>query len=114
MKITFFLNQMGVYSTKWYEENNIPYKEFTRFNRILGKDVTLREWDTHYALGRIDIHGVHEEPYGLEYGVGVMEQESWIVLGNYLSRLTLDYLPTKDELFLMFEEDTKHKIRWFI
>lgn len=113
MKITFFLNWMGVVSNHWYEKNNIPYTETTRYNNILGEDLTSKVWNVYYSLGRIDIHGVPDEPFGLEYGVSIMEAESWGKLGDYLSKLKLDYLPKKQELFDMFEKETGYKIKWF-
>ena len=113
MKITFFLNWMGVMSNHWYEDNNISYTEETRYNSILGKEITTKRWKTHYSIGRIDIHGVPDEPYGISYGVPLMKDTSWGKLGIYLGSLELDYLPTVEDLFSMFEESTQHKIEWF-
>ena len=114
MKITFFLNMMGVASLKWYENNNIPYICICEPNRF-AKDgwIERKKYDKTYYCGRIDVHGVPDEPYGLEYGVDVMEGKSWGKLQNYLSKLKLDYLPTKQELLEMFEKETNHKIKWF-
>lgn len=113
-KITFFLNTMGVYSLGWYEKNNIPFVWSRMPSRFAeGGWLERKVYKTQYYIGRIDIRGVPDEPYGLEYGVGVMEAESWGVLQGYLSKLKLDNLPTKEELFGMFEEDTGHKIKWF-
>jgi hypothetical protein len=101
--ITFFLNQMGVY-------NNIPT---TRVNRTLGKELTVKEGDKHYACGRVDIYNVPDEPCGLEYSIGIMEQESWCKFGDYLSTLKVTFLPCKQTLIDMFESATGHKIKWY-
>ena len=111
--ITFFLNSMGPASVKWYEDNNIPYTEEVRYSKIFDKEYTYKKWHKHYSCGRIDIHGVPNEPYGLEYSVHVMERDSWELLSDYLYNLEIDYLPSKEELFTMFEEDTGYTIKWF-
>ena len=66
----------------------------------------------HYYGGRIDIHHPNFA-YNNEYGVDIMEGESWGLLSDWLDDLSLDELPTKDELFQMFEEQTGHKIKYF-
>tara|TARA_R110002167_G_scaffold50004_2_gene146088 strand:+ start:70 stop:453 length:384 start_codon:yes stop_codon:yes gene_type:complete len=113
MSIGFRLNRMGVYSTLWYEQNNIPYKDTTKYNRFLGKEVRLREYLNTYCVGRIDISGVINEPYGVEYSVGVMEEGSWVLLGEYLRNLKLQYLPTYKDLITLFETETGEKIKWY-
>ena len=96
----------------WYEQNNIPYIEVTKYSKLLQKEYTVKEYQPNYSCGRIDIHGVPNEPFGLEYGVEPMSDKSWGLLGEWLCGLTLDYLPTDTELYTMFEEQTGHKIEW--
>ena len=105
---------MGVYSIAWYEDNKIPYTTYSRYNSILGKEIEIKRYEKDYALGRIDIHGVPDEPWGLEYGVSIMDQESWCKLGDYLRKLALTELPTKQELLKRFELDTGTKINWWL
>jgi hypothetical protein len=109
---TFFLNFMGPISNSWYEENNIPFTTEKRYSNIQGKEVEYKEWDVHYYGGRIDIHHPNFA-YNNEYGVDVMDGESWGLLSDWLDELSLAELPTKDELFQMFEEQTGHKIKYF-
>ena len=113
-KITFFLNMMGVYSSLWYEKNNIPFVWERMPNKFTESGWLERKvYKTQYCMGRVDIHGVANEPYGLEYGIEVMEAEIWSALQEYLLTLTLDVLPSKEGLLSGFEETTGYKIKWF-
>lgn len=114
MEVRFFLNMMGVYGLYWYEKNNIPYIMECRPNRFSEDGWLERKvYDKTYCCGRIDIHGIPEEPFGLAYGVDVMEAESWGLLQQWLTCLSLQHLPTKEELFSKFKSDTGHDIKWF-
>lgn len=114
MKYSFFLNWMGPVALSWYEDNNIPYTEETRWSDLLGEHITIKTYNPQYCSGRIDIGPKTEEnPWGLEYGVGIMEQESWYKLSKGLNEVELYKLPSRGELFRMFEEEAGHKIKWF-
>lgn len=104
---------MGVASNRWYEENNIPYITRKTNSRFLKEQIEVKEYITDYCCGRIDIHGVPDEPYGLEYGVGIMESDSWIKLSDWLSSLRTSSVLSKDEIFEKFEKENNHKIKWF-
>lgn len=85
---SYFLNWMGPISKAWCEEHG-----------------------DHWCVGRIDISGIPDEPYGIEYSVPLMHKEDWNKLARFLWDLDIDCLYTKKELFEMFE--SKHgTIRW--
>jgi len=84
---------MGPASLKWYTDRGI--------------DHTKEYW---YA-GRIDIRGVEDEPYGLEYGLAVMDGESWGRFSEFLRSLTTKEVWEYDKLIEEFEKH--HKIRWW-
>lgn len=114
MRLSFFLNWMGVVNMDFYERNNIPYTEETKYIESLGKEYTLKTYEKYYSCGRIDVHGHEEHPWGYEYGVGIMDNESWNAFGDWLYALTLEYLPDSvEEIVEMFEADTNFKINWW-
>ena len=87
MKVKFFLNFIPL-GDQWYEDNNIP-----------DGDV--------YCTGTLDtaryIHCSDELP--------IIHEESWNLLEGWLPSLDIDYLPTIDEVFKMFEESTGNKVK---
>ena len=85
---TYFLNWMGPVSRDWCEEHGY-----------------------HWATGRIDVDGIPDEPYGIEYGVPLMHKEDWGKFARFLWDLNVDCLYTKEELFEMFES-MNGQIRW--
>lgn len=114
MKLSFFLNRMGIASSRWYEENNIPFTEVWSSIESISFSGMVKTYTTHYACGRIDVYGHPEHPFNYEYGVNIMETESWYYLSDWLGRLTLNYLPdTVEEIYEMFEKETSHKIKWW-
>ena len=88
---SYSLNWMGPINKGWCEEHGY-----------------------HWCVGRIDIRGVPDEPWGIEYSVPCMHKEDWANFGTFLRGLDngdVGVLYTKQELFEMFE--TLHgKIRW--
>ena len=114
MRLSFFLNAMGVANLSWYQDNNIPYTEETKYIDSIGREFTFKTYKKYYACGRIDVHGHEEHPWGYEYGVGIMDSESWGKFGDWLHDLTLDYIPDSvEEIVCMFEADTGFKINWW-
>lgn len=114
MKYNFFLNWMGPVALSWYEDNNIPFIEEVRWSTLFEKWVAHKTYSPQYCCGRIDIGPKTEDnPWGLEYGVGIMEQGSWYTLSKWLQEVELYELPSKEGLISMFEEETGHKIKWF-
>jgi len=113
MQISFFLNTMGIASMKWYEKNKIPYiEEWTTSERF--PKIKYKKYLKSYCCGRIDASGHPDYPYNCEYSVAIMEAESWGLLGEWLSRLKLGYLPESvQDIYNMFESSTGHKIKWW-
>ena len=117
--ITYFMNWMGPVSMKWYEKNNIPYKEtwitFKNLRKygIKTEPRMVKKYLQEYCCGRIDVSGVPGEPCGIEYGVGMITKESWMAMVDYLKDLKTTSVLSKDELFHKFESDTGQKIQWF-
>ena len=104
---------MGPVSNKWYEDNNIPYTEGSFYSKIKNKTIVYKKYKTHYCCGRIDVHGIPDEPYGVEYGVDLMDNESWCHFGLWLGMLETEILYTLEELIQKFEKETNYKIKWF-
>ena len=78
MKLSFFLNMMGVASRSWYKENNIPSTQ--RWSEVFSTWLTI--YETYYYCGRIDVHNHPDFPFNYEYSVGVMDNESWGKFGD--------------------------------
>jgi hypothetical protein len=104
---------MGPTTLRWYEDNNIPYTIEKAW--LLGKCHEYKKYVTEYCGGRVDVHtcNTDEYPFGIEYGISIMEQESWDKLKQWLNNLSTDRVLEKQELLDMFEEQNKHKIKWF-
>lgn len=111
--VTYSTNMMGVWSNSWYEKNNIPYTMTRRYSEILGKEIEVKEYHQHYYCGRIDIRGVPDEPFGLEYGLPVMGCDSWEVFSEWLDGLETEEVLHYTEIINKFEQETGHKIAWF-
>ena len=87
--ISYSLNWMGPINKAWCEEHG-----------------------NHWCIGRIDIRGVPDEPWGLEYHVKCMHEEDWANFDTFLRGLDNgDVLYTREELCEMFEA-LHGKIRW--
>jgi hypothetical protein len=87
--ITYSTNWMGPINTKWMEEH--------------GK---------HWAAGRIDIYGVPDEPYPIEYSLPVMGVQDWKSFSDWLDELETETLLSFNELVAQFEQTVGKKIQW--
>ena len=87
--ITYSTNWMGPINQQWIEEHG-------------------NQW----SAGRIDIYGVPNEPFPLEYGLAPMHSEDWNKLSNFLDNFGSELLLSYDELIETYEEHTGTKIRW--
>jgi len=121
MAITYSTNMMGPYFMDWYHKRGLVRlvertvdSEFVADLRGLkmGDHYWIEEITTHYAGGRIDIYGVPNEPFPLEYGVALMHADDWYALGAFLDTLETEKLWTYEELINTFEEYCGRKIRW--
>lgn len=97
--ITYSTNWMGPINLNWYRE------------RGLLKEGSV-EPTNYYSAGRIDIRGVPDEPWGLEYGVTPMHGEDWNALSDYLDDLTTKELVPYNTLIEQFETHYGKRIRW--
>lgn len=99
---------MGPISTHWYEDNNIPYYNKCRYSKWLNEWFEYKDYRESYSCGRLDIYGVPDEPFGLEYGLNVMRTEDWNALGDWLWDFSSKELLTLDELLKLYGKP----IRW--
>lgn len=90
MTIHYSINWMGPINSDWIAKNG-----------------------GHWAAGRIDIYGVPEEHYPLEYSLPPMHYEDWNDLSDWLDVLETDRLLSFEELILTFQWLTKIQIRWW-
>ena len=113
---------MGPISTSWYKERNLTrskvmYVDSDRrsqtLNLPLGTRYEIDEVTEQWCGGRIDIYGVPDEHYPIEYGLPIMHSDSWNILTEWLENFESDELLEFDELINTFETDTGHKIRWW-
>ena len=71
------------------------------------------EHGDYWSGGRIDIRGVPDEPWGLEYGLSLMHREDWNALSNFLDRFESKKVIPYDTLIMLFEAYYGKKIRWW-
>ena len=119
--ITYSTNWMGPINLHWYRERGLTKKvskvleEGRRFYpKGLGPN-DVWEYDeitTYYSAGRIDIRGVPDEPWGLEYGVAPMHGEDWNALSDWLWDFETEELLPFNTLIEQFETHYGKRIRW--
>lgn len=117
---TYFLNCMGPVSMSWYEERGLTYIETkvidTEFKsklwgKKLGEEYQVLKISQRYSCGRVDIH--HPDTiYNDEYGVSIMKESSWVLLGSWLGQLKTKHLVSYNQLIEMFERETNSSIEW--
>jgi len=116
--ISYSTNMMGPWHTSWYVERGLTRKA----TRVVTTDVIkgyspgdVIEYDeitTYYAGGRIDIRGVPNEPWGLEYSLAVMHGEDWNKFGDWLHNMQTEELWSYEKLIEHFQYYNKAEIRW--
>ena len=114
--ISYSTNWMGPVSSRWYEENNIPYV-LKMSNGRFGPIKEYKSYTESYSCGRIDIYGLDNEEYWggkSEYSLGIMRTEDWNAFGDWLDELETPTLHTYKELISNFEKDYGQPIRWII
>ena len=117
--IHYSTNWMGPVSMNWYRERNLTVsktvvqEEDSKItSRKKGDIYEVEEITEHWAGGRIDIRGVPDEPYGLEYGLAPMHGEDWNGFSDWLESFSTFDLWQFDDLIEQYEEDRGTKIRW--
>ena len=95
--ISYNTNWMGPINMQWFEERGL-----VEDNKIT----------TYYSAGRIDIRGVPDEPWGLEYGLAPMHGEDWNDFGDWLESFQTHELWEFEKLIACYENASNRKIRW--
>ena len=73
----------------------------------------IQEHGQGWSGGRIDIYGVPDEPYPLEYSLPIMRTEDWNEFSDWLDKFASEELLTYEQLIETYEETTERKIRWY-
>lgn len=122
--ISYSTNWMGPISLDWFRDRGLTQMvdvEVTdehmanRLNVNMGDTVPMEDVTEYWSGGRIDIYGLDEtEYYGgrSEYGLPIMDGESWNVFSDWLENYETIELKTYEQLLSAFEADTDHQIRW--
>lgn len=98
--ITYSTNWMGPISLDWYRKRGLLVEGSV-------------EPTIYYSAGRIDIRGVPDEPWGLEYGLDPMHGEDWNNFGAWLEDLETDELWSLEDILEAYRQETGHVIRWW-
>lgn len=119
--ISYSTNWMGPVNIDWYRNRGLT----RRVSKVLEEGRTfypkgLKAGDTweydeiilYYSGGRIDIRGVPDEPWGLEYGLSPMHGEDWNDFSGWLDDFKTYDLWTLDDLTVEYENVSGKKIRW--
>lgn len=96
MTVRYSTNWMGPVASWWYHDRGLT-----------GSD--------SWAGGRIDICGLDNVRYyngRHEYGLPIMDGDSWRRLSEWLNDYSSDTLMSFEELMAEFEQETQHTIRW--
>lgn len=112
--ITYSTNWMGPVSTRWYEDNNIPFEWRETSGKILPK-AKYKHFLESYSAGRIDIYGLDEsEHWGgkYEYGIAPMLTEDWNAFSDWLDNMQTEELWSYEKLIEHFQYYNKADIRW--
>ena len=88
-KITYWLNYMGPYNMTWIKENG-----------------------DNWALGRIDVHGLEDEPYGKELSVPPMDSKDWVKFSKWLNNFKSETMLNLESIVSIYEKEVNKKITW--
>lgn len=113
---SYSTNLMGPAALHWYENNNIPYTEITKFSKLFNKEVTYKNYE-QYAGGRIDaycsdITDKDYDPYGVNLNLPIMKAESYGRFSEWLMKFKSERLYSFEELRASFEK-TNNKLEIF-
>jgi hypothetical protein len=115
---------MGPISLDWFRDRGLTQMvdmEITteidarRYNVNIDDTVQVEEITEYWCGGRIDIYGLDSDEYYCgtsEYGLPIMDGESWNKLTDWLDEYTSEELTSFEDLIIIFERETNHKIRW--
>ena len=97
--ISYSTNWMGPVNMQWYEERGLL-------------EEGSAQPTTCYSAGRIDIYGVPDEHYPLEYGLAPMHGEDWNGFSDWLEGFNTQELWEFEKLIAFYEGASNTKIRW--
>ena len=108
---------MGPVSLDWYRQRGltqVEHKTATEDSMLYNhsESYTSETITTYYSCGRIDVHGVPDEPYGDEIGVPPMLTSDWHAFGNWLDDVQTMSVWTLADLVTAYEHQTNNKITW--
>jgi hypothetical protein len=124
MTIDYSTNLCGPISMDWFRDRGLTRMvdikittpmEARIYKANIGDTVRVEDVTEYWCGGRIDIYGLDEtEHYGgmSEYGLPIMDGESWNKLSEWLDEYTSEELTSFEDLIIIFERETNHKIRW--
>ena len=119
--IDYSTNWMGPINMQWFEERGLTKEveqtvDSEMVAKIRGLDIgdayTVTEITTYYSAGRIDIRGVPDEPWGLEYSLPPMHGEDWNDFSDWLESFQTHELWEFDDIIKLYEDASGRKIRW--
>lgn len=98
--ISYSTNWMGPISLDWFRKRGLLEEGSV-------------EPTTYYSGGRIDIRGVPDEPWGLEYSLPIMHGEDWNDFSDWLESFQTHDLWEFDDIIAQYEDASSRKIRWW-
>ena len=122
--IHYSSNWCGPISIDWFRDRGLTQMvdmkittetDAKRYNVNIGDTVQVEDITEYWCGGRIDIYGLDDEKhYGgmSEYDLPIIDGESWNKLTDWLDEYESKELTSYEDLIIIFERETKHKIRW--
>ena len=114
--ISYSTNWMGPIALRWYDDNNIPFTATTQISRLTNKEITIKTYETYWAVGRIDIYGLDNVDYydgRSEMSLPMMRQEDWATFSEWLNKVTTIGMKSLDKLLEMYYNEGNENIRWW-
>lgn len=81
--ITYFLNRMGPVNSEF-----------------------IKKYGDDWAMGRIDIMDVPDEPYGLEHAMDAIKEDEWYDLSEWLWNLETKEVWNKKQILDRYTQET--------
>ena len=114
--ITYSTNWMGPVSMEWYRQRGLTKTETktatedSMFYKV-GDVYTSETITTHYSCGRIDVHGIPDEPFGDEIGLSPMVSSDWAKFSDWLDYVETVSVWSLKDLVNSYEQNNP-KITW--
>jgi hypothetical protein len=111
---------MGPISMAWFRDRGLTQMttkvqehDSKVTDRKKGDVYELEEIAISYSGGRIDIYGVPDEPYPIEYGLPIMRTEDWNDFSDWLDDLQTEELLSFEDILERYFVETGRIIRWW-